>query len=300
MRSGAGAALRSPTDEAARSRCAPLAEQIGARAMVPAIGVAAKAVTTLAMSGPSAEPQPDSARIRPTLIRRVTSSPKVEWPERSLGLSRRHPQPSADRSADSVVWCPSTIPPHTSGNVIPLTASSLLAIGCSSSRCSGIFWVTASTYSCKPTTAAGRFSTRDVAVGHAKARRTTHTSPAPPSPRVRSRSPQETHDAFVVAVESLLSGVLAAPAGGLPRTGDHGPSLTAGPDRCTGALLRERRSEPACPAAEAAPPARRRSRRAGTRTTTGVHPGRVTARRRQLFKPVERAPEGANRQGISG
>lgn len=73
MRSGAGAALRSPTDEAARSRCAPLAEQIGARAMVPAIGVAAKAVTTLAMSGPSAEPQPDSARIRPTLIRRVTS-----------------------------------------------------------------------------------------------------------------------------------------------------------------------------------------------------------------------------------
>lgn len=74
MRSGAGAALRSPTDEAARSRCAPLAEQIGARAMVPAIGVAAKAVTTLAMSGPSAEPQPDSARIRPTLIRRVTSS----------------------------------------------------------------------------------------------------------------------------------------------------------------------------------------------------------------------------------
>lgn len=74
MRSGAGAALRSPTDEAARSRCAPLAEQIGARAMVPAIGVAAKAVTTLAMSGPSAEPQPDSARIRPTLIRRVTST----------------------------------------------------------------------------------------------------------------------------------------------------------------------------------------------------------------------------------
>ena len=73
MRSGAGAALRSPTDEAARSRCAPLAEQIGARAMVPAIGVAAKAVTTLAMSGPSAEPQPDSARIRPTLIRRVTT-----------------------------------------------------------------------------------------------------------------------------------------------------------------------------------------------------------------------------------
>lgn len=80
MRSGAGAALRSPTDEAARSRCAPLAEQIGARAMVPAIGVAAKAVTTLAMSGPSAEPQPDSARIRPTLIRRVTST-LVEAPE---------------------------------------------------------------------------------------------------------------------------------------------------------------------------------------------------------------------------
>lgn len=78
MRSGAGAALRSPTDEAARSRCAPLAEQIGARAMVPAIGVAAKAVTTLAMSGPSAEPQPDSARIRPTLIRRVTSTRPAE------------------------------------------------------------------------------------------------------------------------------------------------------------------------------------------------------------------------------
>ena len=33
-----------------------------------------------------------------------------------------------------------------------------------------------------------------------------------PIPRVRSRSLQETHDAFVVAVESLLSGVLAAPA----------------------------------------------------------------------------------------
>lgn len=79
MRSGAGAALRSPTDEAARSRCAPLAEQIGARAMVPAIGVAAKAVTTLAMSGPSAEPQPDSARIRPTLIRRVTSTGLFPW-----------------------------------------------------------------------------------------------------------------------------------------------------------------------------------------------------------------------------
>ncbi len=84
-----------------------------------------------------------------------------------------------------------------------------------------------------------------------------------PIPRVRSRSLQETHDAFVVAVESLLSGVLAAPAGGLPRAGDHGPSLTAGPDRCTGALLRERRSVPAYSAAEAAPPARRRSRCAG-------------------------------------
>lgn len=85
MRSGAGAALRSPTDEAARSRCAPLAEQIGARAMVPAIGVAAKAVTTLAMSGPSAEPQPDSARIRPTLIRRVTSIP-----DQSINRALRH------------------------------------------------------------------------------------------------------------------------------------------------------------------------------------------------------------------
>ena len=87
MRSGAGAALRSPTDEAARSRCAPLAEQIGARAMVPAIGVAAKAVTTLAMSGPSAEPQPDSARIRPTLIRRVTSKSE-ERPGRRLTAVR--------------------------------------------------------------------------------------------------------------------------------------------------------------------------------------------------------------------
>lgn len=84
MRSGAGAALRSPTDEAARSRCAPLAEQIGARAMVPAIGVAAKAVTTLAMSGPSAEPQPDSARIRPTLIRRVTSTRDGALPSRPI------------------------------------------------------------------------------------------------------------------------------------------------------------------------------------------------------------------------
>jgi len=35
-----------------------------------------------------------------------------------------------------------------------------------------------------------------------------------PIPRVRSRSLQETHDAFAVAVESLLSGVLAAPADG--------------------------------------------------------------------------------------
>lgn len=90
MRSGAGAALRSPTDEAARSRCAPLAEQIGARAMVPAIGVAAKAVTTLAMSGPSAEPQPDSARIRPTLIRRVTSNANFGGQERCI-LGRSYP-----------------------------------------------------------------------------------------------------------------------------------------------------------------------------------------------------------------
>lgn len=95
MRSGAGAALRSPTDEAARSRCAPLAEQIGARAMVPAIGVAAKAVTTLAMSGPSAEPQPDSARIRPTLIRRVTSTSSTDPPPALRLPTGRSPSESA-------------------------------------------------------------------------------------------------------------------------------------------------------------------------------------------------------------
>lgn len=118
MRSGAGAALRSPTDEAARSRCAPLAEQIGARAMVPAIGVAAKAVTTLAMSGPSAEPQPDSARIRPTLIRRVTS--RHRSPAHSVRLDRRGrlllPRPSVEQRAPQRRGCgqgPATAPPSS-------------------------------------------------------------------------------------------------------------------------------------------------------------------------------------------
>gem|GEM_PF-4314580 len=160
----------------------------------------------------------------------------MEWPERSLGLSRRHPRPSADRSADSVVWCPSTILPHTARDVIPLTASSLLAIGCSSSRCSGIFWVTASTCSCEPTTAPGRFSTRDVAVGHAKARRTTHTSPAPPSPAC-ARAPCRRHTTRSQSPSSRYS-----PGCLRPRpTADHGlgtmvrlrrPGLTVVPGPC--------------------------------------------------------------------